>query len=260
MILEVAPGVIQNGMFNIHSLLAPLFPVVGTSYPQGMQRPVTLALAEALSWLVSQGLLILDPDQPAQWYRITRRANALRTRSDVEAYRKGHILPTDLLQPTLAEKVQPLFLRGDHDVAVFQSFKEVEVAVRSAANKKGANYPDDLVGVTLMRKAFHPETGPLTDISLVAAEREAIMHLFSGAIGHAKNPTSHRDVSIAPAEAARTHRVCKSLAFYSGCLKTAGWRSATASPKVMNSLHAWLMHNLYRPSCELADASFAQLS
>jgi len=78
-----------------------------------------------------------------------------------EAYRKGHILPTDLLQPTLAEKVQPLFLRGDHDVAVFQSFKEVEVAVRSAANKKGANYPDDLVGVTLMRKAFHPETRPV---------------------------------------------------------------------------------------------------
>jgi hypothetical protein len=64
-------------------------------------------------------------------------------------------------------------------------------------------YPDDLVGISLMRKAFHPETGPLTAMSLVIAEREAEMHLFSGAIGHAKNPTSHRDVILAPQEAAR---------------------------------------------------------
>ena len=62
MILEIAPGAIQNGMFNTHSLLAPLFPTVGNSYPQGMNRPVRLALAEALSWLVNEGLLVLDPD------------------------------------------------------------------------------------------------------------------------------------------------------------------------------------------------------
>jgi hypothetical protein len=202
-ILEIAPGVIQNGMFNIHSLSAPLFPAVGNSYPQGMHRSVTLALAEALSWLVTEGLLVIDPDQPAQWYRLTRRAATLRTRTDVEAYRKGGVLPSDLLQPTLSKKVRPQFLRGDHDVAVFQAFKEVEVAVRNAANEKGASYPDDLVGIALMRKAFHPDNGPLTDKLLVAAEREANMHLFSGAIGHAKNPTGHREVNIAPVEAAR---------------------------------------------------------
>jgi hypothetical protein len=77
------------------------------------------------------------------------------------------------------------------------------VAVRKAANGKGAGYPDDLVGTTLMRRAFHPESGPLTDMSLVVSEREAEMHLFSGAIGHGKNPPSHRDVEPAPQEAAR---------------------------------------------------------
>jgi hypothetical protein len=121
----------------------------------------------------------------------------------VEAYRKGRLLPVELLQPTLAEKFWPQFLRGDHDVPVFQAFKEVEVAIRKAANGKGAGYPDDVLGITLMRKAFHPETGPLTDMSRVVGEREADMHLFSGAIGHAKNPASHRDVEPSPQEAAR---------------------------------------------------------
>jgi uncharacterized protein (TIGR02391 family) len=102
-----------------------------------------------------------------------------------------------------AQKVVPLFRRGDYDVAVFQAFKEVEVAVRKAANAKDAGYPDSDIGTSLMRKGFHPEVGPLTDTAVVFAEREAVMHLFSGAIGHAKNPPSHRDVAFTAQEAAR---------------------------------------------------------
>ena len=122
---------------------------------------------------------------------------------DVEAFRKGRILPSDLVPTLFAEKVVPLFRRGDHDVAVFQAFKEVEVAVRNTANAKGAGYANFEVGTTLMRKAFHPDTGPLADKTLVPAEREAEMHLFAAAIGHAKNPTSHRDVAMTALEAAR---------------------------------------------------------
>lgn len=202
-ILEIAPSVIQNGMFTHEVLARQLFQTSGLTYPIGVRQSVELAIAEALSWLVSQGLLVLDPNQPAKWYVLTRRAKTYRTRADVEAYRKGRLLPLELLQPTLAEKVWPQFLRGDHDVAVFQAFKEVEVAVRNAANTKGAKFADDLVGQKLMRQAFHPDNGPLADMSLVASEREAEMHLFAGAIGHAKNPTSHRDVNLSPQEAAR---------------------------------------------------------
>lgn len=68
------------------------------------------------------------------------------------------------------------------------SLKTVEVAVRRVCQ-----YPDDLIGVPLMRKAFDPEDGPLSDMTVVRAEREALAHLFSGAIGHSKNPQSHRD-------------------------------------------------------------------
>ena len=203
-VLEVVPAVLQNQIFSINYLTAQIFRPTDEGYPPELQRPVELAIAEAVSWLVSQGLLIQDPRQPSSgWYRLTRRAGKLVTRTDVEAFRKGRILPTELLPTLLVEKVWPLFLRGDHDVAVFQAFKEVEVAVRKAANLKGAGFADDLVGVKLMRSAFHPENGRLRDASLVPAERQAEVELFAGAIGHAKNPPGHRDVDLPPQEAAR---------------------------------------------------------
>ena len=66
-LLEVVPGVMQNAMFNLNGLEAQLFHMTGSTYPVGVRRPVQLALAEALSWLVSQGLLLVDPNQPAHW-------------------------------------------------------------------------------------------------------------------------------------------------------------------------------------------------
>lgn len=108
--------------------------------------------------------MIPDPGQPSPGFYVpTRRAQSLRTRADVDAYRKDRILPDDLLPPLFAEKVLPLFRRGDYDVAVLQALKEIEVAVRKAVKTKGAGYADSEIGTTLMRKAFHPDTGPLSD-------------------------------------------------------------------------------------------------
>lgn len=198
------PPLLQKGLFNPAALIAQAYQLVGPSYPPASRRAVELAVTEAISWLITQGLLIPDPGQPSPGFYVpTRRAQSLKTCIDVQAFRKGRILPSDLLPTLFAEKVVPLFRRGDHDVAVFQAFKEVEVAVRNLANAKGAGYPDSEVGTALMRKAFHPDTGPLTDKTLIVAEREAEMHLFAAAIGHAKNPTSHRDVAMTPLEAAR---------------------------------------------------------
>jgi hypothetical protein len=47
-----------------------------------------------------------------------------------------------------------------------------------------------------MRKAFDKITGPLADATQPEGEREALAHLFAGAIGSHKNPHSHRTVSI----------------------------------------------------------------
>ena len=83
-VLVVAPGVMQNEMFNIASLITPLYPLTGGGYPSPSQVEIRRALAEALSWLENQGTIIKEPDQPATWYRLTRRQGT----ADLESARE----------------------------------------------------------------------------------------------------------------------------------------------------------------------------
>lgn len=81
-------------------------------------------------------------------------------------------------------------MRGEYDTAVFQAFRELEVAIREA----GAFSADD-IGVSLAQKAFG-EKGPLTDKSAPVGERVALLNMMSGALGSYKNPHSHRKVQV----------------------------------------------------------------
>ena len=197
-LIEVIPGVSQQSGFVIEALAEPLFPPSGGGFARSAHNDVVVALAEAMAWMVAQGLLIRNSHQPAHWMLLTRRGRGLKTRADVEAYRKGNALPIQLLQPHLAEKVHHLFVRGDHDVAVFQAFKTLEVAVR-----KAGGYDNTVIGKRLVTRAFNSDDGPLRNTEATQDEREAEMALFVGAIGHCKNPTSHRDVDLGREEAAR---------------------------------------------------------
>lgn len=154
------------------------------------------ALVEAWVWLEREGLLAPQPGQGEGWVFVTRRGQRLKRATDLQAYHKANLLPKNLLHPVIAQKVWSTFLRGDYDTAVFQAFKEVEVAVREAGK-----FSLKEIGVPLMRKAFAVPNGPLTDRSLPEGEQESLLHLFSGAIGSYKNPSSHRNVSIEPEEA-----------------------------------------------------------
>jgi uncharacterized protein (TIGR02391 family) len=86
------------------------------------------------------------------------------------------------------------FLRLDYDTAVFQAFKEVEVAIRDAVQ-----LPSELVGVKLARTAFATKEGALTRKEDPEAEQDALQHLFAGALGSYKNPHSHRSVALTDA-------------------------------------------------------------
>ena len=166
-------------------------------YPQEYQEKISEALMEGWVWLEREGLIAPKPGSKGEWVFITRRGKQIENRSNLESYRRADILPKHLLHPQIALKVWSAFIRGEYETAVFQSFKEVEVAVRT----KG-NYPNTDIGVPLMRKAFNIKNGSLSDLTTPEGERESIQHLFAGAIGSYKNPHSHRNVTITdPTEA-----------------------------------------------------------
>ena len=100
------------------------------------------------------------------------------------------------LHPIIAQKVWSFFLQGAYGSAVFEAFKQVEIAVREVGD-----YAEKDRGTDLMRRAFHVESGNLTDQSQHAAEKQARSDLFAGAMGAYKNPGSHREVDLTAEEA-----------------------------------------------------------
>jgi len=189
-----------NFVLEFRQLQAQPYPRANVSlgYSQHDLAKIESVLMEAVDWMVSAGLIAHKPDSSSsQWYFVTRRGWAIQTDQGFHDFRKASLLSPNLLHPKIAEKAWPTFIRDKHDTAVFEAFKEVEVAVREAGG-----FDARVIGTDLMRKAFHPEDGPLTDKGLPTSEREALGALFAGAIGSYKNPASHRTVEISdPVEA-----------------------------------------------------------
>jgi uncharacterized protein (TIGR02391 family) len=183
-LLRVAKENIQNGIF------APTN--IDTAYAV-KEREAEIAVSEGWNWLRVQGLIV-----PASGMNgvhgfmvISRRGSAITNEKEFERFREAAAFPKAMLHPAIADKVWLSLARGDLPDAVFAAFRAVEEAVRKA----GGFGPTD-IGVPLMRKAFDKDTGPLTDKTQPEAEREALAHLFAGAIGSYKNPHSHRTVTI----------------------------------------------------------------
>ena len=165
-------------------------------YPRERQGQAQEALMEAWVWLEREGLLAPTPGGTNGWVFLTRRGKQLANPVAFDAYQKSNLLPKERLHPVIAQKVWATFLRGDYDTAVFQSFKELEVRARTLAGLS-----DTDIGMDLMRKAFKPAIGPLSDLTTPAGEQDSLMHLMAGAIGSYKNPHSHRSVTLGPEEA-----------------------------------------------------------
>lgn len=166
------------------------------SLTQSERKKITEALMEAWFWLEREGLLAPGVGPNRDTYFITRRGRRLKDVANLEALRKANLFPKDLLHSLIAQKVSSLFVRGEYDTAVFQAFKEVEVAVRNAAGYGPEDY-----GADMMRRAFSPKNGPLTDTSAPGGEQVGLMELFAGSIGFCRNPHGHRHVSVSVEEA-----------------------------------------------------------
>ncbi|KST57614.1 hypothetical protein AO398_24540 [Methylobacterium sp. GXS13] len=74
---------------------------------------------------------------------------------------------------------------------MFEAMQVVEVRVREASGLAATD-----IGTLVMRRAFNKDNGPLADMGMLPAEREARSALFAGAIGSYKNPQSHRQVDL----------------------------------------------------------------
>lgn len=105
--------------------------------------------------------------------------------------KKYVLMPEIYVHSLIVKKSFKLLNNGEYESAVIQAFKTIETSIR----KKIGSDADE-VGIKLIRRAFNPENGPLTDYSLPKSEREAFGNYIAGAFGFYKNPCSHRDVEI----------------------------------------------------------------
>ncbi|SCB40709.1 TIGR02391 family protein [Rhizobium hainanense] len=165
-------------------------------YPHDRREyEIRFALLEGWHWLEINMLIMPAGGMNGNngWKVLTRRGRAvLADENAFRSYAHASQFPKSLLHPSLGDDVWLELARIDGAAnAVFKSFRAVEEAVRAA----GAFRAED-VGVDLVRRAFHPNNGPLTKLTDPVAEREALSALFAGAIGSYKNPHSHRTITI----------------------------------------------------------------
>ena len=146
-------------------------------------------------WNVLEREGFLAPSEK-DFYFVTRRGHGALKAPSFESFRIASLLPKDVLHAAIVSRTWGAFVMGRYDTAVFEAYKQLEIAVRDASG-----LPQSLVGVPLMRKAFDPDSGPLRDKEAERGEQEALTNLFAGAIGSYKSPYSHRNVAIEPKEA-----------------------------------------------------------
>lgn len=152
--------------------------------------------SEAFAWLTAQRLISPAPSMDSGWYIVTRDGQRAAAEDDPTTWVSERDLPSALLHRVVEAQALGSFRQGKFDTAVFEAFRALEVAVR-----EGAKLGHEFYGTKLVNRAFHPESGELTDAQAEAGERQALMNLMAGAIGSYKNPTSHRHVGLGAEEA-----------------------------------------------------------
>ena len=157
------------------------------AYPAQFREAITEHLIMAWQWLLRENLLIPAPGNRGGWVCVSSRGHKAVTKEAFDKYRHAALLPQGMLHPSIAATAFSAFLRVEYDIAIFAAFRALENMVREVCK-----YPNQAVGVKLMRDAFDLKSGPLTDKILASGEQEAMSNVYAGAMGLFKNPTSHR--------------------------------------------------------------------
>jgi uncharacterized protein (TIGR02391 family) len=147
-------------------------------------------ISDAVAWIESRGLVGRLGNQGG-WGRLTTLGREIAADGAALAKLFAADRLAGKLDQALEAKVRLPINAGDYEIAGLAAMKEVEVAVRVASK-----FDNSLIGVALMRQAFKPDGGPLSDPEAEPGERVAMMELFAGAIGAFKNSSSHRAVDF----------------------------------------------------------------
>jgi uncharacterized protein (TIGR02391 family) len=198
-LLKFGRAMVQNGMFQteVANRAATGSLNINPSGPQPYSyweiNELDQLFAATWSWIERNGLIADAPGINGRngWKLFTKEGEEISDAQDFRRLAEAAAFPKSLIYPSIADKVWRALMRNDLDEAVFAAFKAVEEAVRKAGSYKATD-----IGVPLMRAAFHKDNGPLTEMSHPEGERDALAHLFAGAIGSYKNPHSHRTVNL----------------------------------------------------------------
>ena len=151
------------------------------------------SMAEAWDWLILNRLVAMKPGAASidGHAYVTRRGQAAAADARAQAVLRAEARLDVDLHERLARRVRRQFLLEEYESATFIAMREVEIRVRELAGYSHSDY-----GTSMVRNAFSPQDGPLRDPDQDRGEQEATSHLFAGAIGLFKNPSSHREVNF----------------------------------------------------------------
>jgi uncharacterized protein (TIGR02391 family) len=170
---------------------------IAKSWAPAASEQFVLAFSEAVEWMRVNLLCVPDISQHSDWLVLTKSGLNF-TKAEIDLIHLRKILPDYLLHHSIRDVSLPIFLIGKYEAAVFEAFKEVEIAIRDICG-----YDDHRHGLKMIADAFHHEDGPLRLNSEVQSERQAMQNFAIGAFGLFKNPRSHRNTDLEdPKEAA----------------------------------------------------------
>jgi len=166
--------------------------LLGINQHSGADSETKEAVAEAFAWLKSRAYLGVPPSNNMGAIFVTR-AGRRAAEGGIETVRMDDRVQAGI-HHSLERTVRQQFMLGQLELGVLAAFRKVEIRVRSLGQ-----FPNDLVGVSLMTEAFRPvsdqkPTGPLADPESPMAEQEGMMSLFRGVYAVLRNPAGHRDV------------------------------------------------------------------
>jgi uncharacterized protein (TIGR02391 family) len=226
-LLAEIPRHVQNGIFHPDSLTRAVVDgpipadLVPRPSPQQKER-LELSLATAFNFLEQKALIVKAPGiNGSNGFRVlTPEGTKLASKPAFDQFRAADAFPESSLHPSLRGQIWAAAVRGEFDPAVAQAFKLLEERVRAAGAFKNGD-----IGVNLMRSAFKPNSGPLTDRTQEPGEQQGCMDLFAGAAGAFRNPSAHRTVVYSG-----IREVQQVLMFVSLLLHIVDTRTSGASP------------------------------